>query len=239
VTVAGLGVDGLTVLLCAARVVPICLFAPLAGGGVAPGAVRLGTAAVLVAFLAPRLSTRVGAANLPLALLAEVLLGSVLALVAAVPLFAARMAGSLADAARAVSPPDGQSPLATWLELLALMLFFALGAHLVLIGNLAETFRSLPVGLAPVDPSRLLPLVLDASAHVFEAAIAVAAPLLLAQLFAEVAVVVAGRIAGTSLGPATAGVRSLAAVAGLLVSFTAVSLALRGELARAIALSLP
>jgi type III secretion protein T len=226
-------------LLVAARILPICVLGPLAGGQAVPGVVRVGTAAVLVGVLAPNLGTTVPAATLPLAIAAELLLGGVLAFAAAVPLFAARAAGSLADGLRGVSPPDERSPLGDWLELFALCLFFLLGGHLVLVGNLAATFGTLPPGLAPLDPARLLPSVLTASAHVFEAAIAVAAPLVLAQLFVELGTAMAGRVAGVSLSSATAGVRAIAGVAALLVSLAAISLALRGELQRAIALALP
>jgi len=225
------------IFLVAARIVPICVLGPLIGGQAAPGMVRLGGAAVLVGVIAPHLTA--APANLPLAVAAELLLGAALAFAAAVPLWAARAAGTLADSLRGVAPPDARSPLGEWLELLAVALFFLLGGHLVLVGNLAQTYAALPPGLAPLDPARLLPLVLEAGARVFEAALALAAPLVLAQLFVELGAAMAGRLSGVSLAGATAGVRALGAIAALLISLAAISLALRGELARALVLALP
>jgi flagellar biosynthetic protein FliR len=87
-----------------------------------------------------------------------------------------------------------ESAVGSWLHTLAMMLFVALNAHLMLVDALVATFRALPIA---ADPFALLPLLrLDAlGADVFRLALTLALPATLLMLFVNLVLGFTSRVA--------------------------------------------
>lgn len=175
--------------LAAARVTPIAILAPPLGGR------SIGAKAVLAAIFTAVvwLAVQTAQADGPLlvALGHEALVGLALGLIAAVPFRAAEAAGVLVDTARA---PEvrGRSPLGDATLLLSLALFAVLDGPRLVVSGLAESYAAFPIGHA-LHQAAGVTVVLDAGAHLVEAAIALAAPVLAALLLADLLVGIAQR----------------------------------------------
>jgi flagellar biosynthetic protein FliR len=74
------------------------------------------------------------------------------------------------------------------------LIYLALNGHLMLLGALAESFRSLPIGAAHVDGSFLLAVVLW-GARVFEAGLLIALPAVISLVIVNLALGVVTRAA--------------------------------------------
>jgi type III secretory pathway component EscT len=231
-------------LLAALRLLPVALASPFLGGPFVPAVARIGLAAGLgIAATAQVAPGAPAPSGVGLALLAarELLLGTVLAFLAAAPVEAARAAGRLADTLRGATlcelhvAPIRQRESATgdllahWVVVLAAWA----GGDRLLLRGLLGTFASIPPG-GPFASGAALAPVLHVAGEVIAAALAMSAPVAAGVLAADLAVSLVARVA-PQLGavnvaqPARAAVGLFAvaaaasAVAGRLVSLVALS----------------
>jgi type III secretory pathway component EscT len=228
-------------LLGALRLAPVALASPFLGGPLVPPAVRL---ALAVGF---GLAGSLGAPPPPVptglvlaaAGLRELALGSVLALLAAAPVEAARAAGRLVDTFRGatlaelhVAPLRQRESatgdlLAQWVVVLAALA----GGDRLVVSGLVGTFALIPPGAAfCADAAR--ELALAGAAEVVASAVVVSAPAAAGVLAADLALAAVARVAA-GLGavgaaqPARAALGLLAVAAcasaagGRLVALTA------------------
>lgn len=239
-------------LLHGLRLAPIALSSPFLGGPLVPPVVRVALAAGLGGAAAAATGAPAavpGGLELLVAAARELALGSVLAFLAAVPVEAARAAGRLTDTFRGatlselhVAPIRQRESasgdlLAQWVVVLAAWA----GGDRLLLRGLLGSFAALPAGAAfPTLGAR--ELVLQATAELLAAAVAVAAPAAAGVLAADLALALAARVspqlgavnvaqpARAALGLALLAVAASAA-AGRLVSLVALPGRLAGALA--------
>ncbi|MCB9564329.1 MAG: flagellar biosynthetic protein FliR [Kofleriaceae bacterium] len=206
----------LVVALVALRLVPMAMV-PVWGGPLAPWSTRVALAAlgaVALAVLQPPAAAAT-IATLPAAALVaiglkELAIGAVLALVVAVPFIAADMAGRLMGGAvggaldgDAAGPGGPTSTGGLLVGLLAVLVFFAVDGHLIVVTALAGSYRVLPL-LGGLDRVGATHQVLAAVAALFAAGVALAAPALVAAALVEVALGLIGRAWGGAAARLTA-----------------------------------
>ena len=231
-----LGPTVVVAALVALRLLPSALLLPVLGGPLAPWSARAaltGMAALALALVQPP-EVAAAVARTPLLGLAaigikELAVGSVLALVAAAPLLAADVAGRWiggaigpadASAAAGVAGPTRSTGLLT--SLIAVLVFFAIDGHLIVIGALARSYDAAPL-LGSFDRAAATREVLAAILSLLAAATALAAPALVAGALVDLALGLALR-AGVGGGAGVAGVAGVRAAA--VVAFVAAGLAL-------------
>jgi type III secretory pathway component EscT len=192
-------------LLHALRLLPVAALSPFLGGPLVGAPLRLALGGGLGATAWLLLGARpVEADGLALAALGlrELAIGTVLAVVLAAPLEAARAAGRLADTARGatlaelhVAPLRQRETALGDLLVQQLIVLAAVGGGLRLVlRGLLLSFTALPAG-APFAPLPAAELALRAGAATLGAAVAVAAPAVAGVLAAELAVSAALRVA--------------------------------------------
>lgn len=177
-----LGSEALPVALCGARWLPLVVAHPLFGAGIAPMPARLG----LVLSMAWMVRSALGEVaavppgpELLLAFVRELTLGVGLAVLAGLPLEAARAAGRLVDAMAGdatewTGPLGGkESPSAALLHLGLCAGLFTSGLHRPLLEALLGSHHALPLGAAlPTS----WPLLFDAATRTLESALRLGAP---------------------------------------------------------------
>jgi flagellar biosynthetic protein FliR len=203
-------------VLIAMRLAPSAVLLPVLGGPLAPWSARAALTAMAAIALALVQPPEVAAAvaKLPLFGLAaiavkELAVGAILALIASAPFLAADTAGRWIGAA--VGPLDARAagvagPTRTvglLTSLIAVLVFFAIDGHLVVIGALAQSYDALPLlgGLSRQAAQRE---VLGAVVTLLGAAVALAAPSLVAAALVDLVLGLATRGAGAIAGGATA-----------------------------------
>jgi len=220
-----------TALLAALRLLPVAIVSPFLGGPLVPPLVRAALAAgfglVGASLAAPGGPPPAGIA-LAAAAARELSLGTVLALLAAAPVEAARAAGRLADTFRGATlaelhvAPIRQRESATgdllahWVVVLAA---WAGGDRLVVAG-LVGSFGAIPPGGAFVLGAAR-EVALHAAGEVVACAVAVGAPVAAGVLAADLALAVVSRVA-PQLGAVNAAQPARAAL-GLLALAAAAS----------------
>ncbi|MCI0572158.1 MAG: flagellar biosynthetic protein FliR [Myxococcaceae bacterium] len=246
-TLRGLAPGAVAVALCASRLLPVAFLCPLLGGQAAPGVVRLG----LVLALSVSLSAAGGVtlAVLPSSSLAfaglalkELVFGTSLGLIAALPFDAARMGGRFADlfrgtSAEAALPHAGTRESATGDGLYQLMSALAVsgvGFPLVLPA-LWRTFGTVGLGAAvPTGDATHAVVALVGTA--MAAGLAVGAPVAGCTLAVDCLLGLASRAAPSlQLQESGAPLRILAGGAVLWLGLGAACTRLLGELERAAA----
>lgn len=194
----GLGPSAAAVLLAGCRCGPLLLALPMLGLGGRMVALGLGTL-LLAPLLGPAVEagTQAGAALLPLCL-RELLIGGALTLAASLPWATARSVGALVDDYGRPRPlKGGDTPLAAQLYgALALAIFFGLGGARIAVTALAASYELLPLPRATA-PQATAAAVASASQslvllgrQLLPLVLALALPLLCAQLLAELFVVI-------------------------------------------------
>ncbi len=192
-------------LLAALRLLPVAIVSPFLGGPLVPPLVRVALAAGF-GLIGASLATPGGVAPEGLALAAaaarELSLGTVLALLAAAPVEAARAAGRLADTFRGATlaelhvAPIRQRESATgdllaqWVVVLAA---WAGGDRLVVAGLVGSFGAIPPGGTFALDAAR--EVALRAAGEVIACAVAVGAPVAAGVLAADLALAVVSRVA--------------------------------------------
>jgi type III secretory pathway component EscT len=226
------GVDLARLGMAWARATPAVTLVPAFGLKALPGAARVVLAVALAAAVFPALpAVPPLSTSIWVGLLEQVLAGVPVAIAAAVPLWAATMAGGLADALRGSSDTitaptveGGATPLGVTMSLLASGLFFATGGPA-------------RVALALLSSGRELHPVLRASediANGITVAVALGAPLLAASIVVEVAgALVARAAAPAQLHLLLAPLRSLVLLTVFALVFRGLSEALGAVVAHA------
>jgi type III secretory pathway component EscT len=231
-------------LLAALRLAPVATSSPFLGGPLVPPLVRVSLAAGLglaAAALAPGAAPLAGPASLVAAGARELALGTVLALLAAVPVEAARAAGRLADTLRGatlaelhVAPIRQRESaagdlLAQWVVVLAAWT----GGDRLLVAGLLGSFAALPAGAPfPLDGAR--EAALAAAGELLACAVAIAAPVAAGVLAADLALALAARVA-PQLGAVNAAQPARAALG--LFALAAAASAAAGRLVALVALA--
>jgi type III secretory pathway component EscT len=177
-----------------AKVAPVVAIVPAFGLRALSAPIRAAAALVLAAIIVPTVRPAViGPGPMPVLLLTELARGTVVALSAAIPLWAATMAGGVVDALRGsqdlVTMPtvEGRAtPLGVLFSLLAATIFLGLGGPAQVVGALASS----PPGLGDGATRAASDL-----ASGIGIAVAIAAPLLAASIVVEIAGALVARAA--------------------------------------------
>jgi type III secretion protein T len=233
-----------TALLAAMRLVPIAMVSPFLGGPLVPPIVRVALAAgfgVAGASLAGCVSGAPAGLALVAAAARELTLGTVLALLAAAPVEAARAAGRLADTFRGatlselhVSPiRQRESAIGDLLAHSVVVLAAWAGGDRLVVAGLVGSFGAIPPGAAfRLDTAR--EVALHAAAEVVACAVAVGAPVAAGVLAADLALAILSRIA-PQLGVVNAAQPARAALG--LVALTGATSAMAARLVSLAALA--
>jgi type III secretion protein SpaR/YscT/HrcT len=146
-----------------ARLAPLVFVAPFFGGKLIPVTVRAALALALAVVMLPAISSGLAPLQsastgyLTAVLVKEVLIGFALGFLLALVFYGIQAAGWLADTARGASmsevmvPQSGvrSSAIGSLLFQLAIVLFFALGGHRIVVLAIARTYEVLPIGAFP------------------------------------------------------------------------------------------
>jgi flagellar biosynthesis protein FliR len=205
----------LAVGLGAARTLPLTWLVPALGGPRVASEIRVGLgimlAVLVLPVLLPALNARpvpawgLGAVGWIILLGRELLVGLTVGLCAGAVFRAAEVAGRLADILRGanmaevLSPTSEErtSPTGDLYMFVTVVLFLEMGGLRFLTTALARSYEAVPVALLPsmaaVRPAAWL--IVATVAKLFESAIALAAPVIVALWIADVALGVVGRAA--------------------------------------------
>jgi len=188
------------------RILALFSSAPLLSHASIPVRVRIGLALLVAVLLAPALppTPAVSPFSAPgvLLIIQQVLVGVALGFALQVVFAAAELAGDMIGLQMGLSfasfidpQRNEQTPIVgSFLGLLLMLLFFAVNGHLLLIGALADSFRSLPVGIEGlhwVEWQRLVAI----GALVFAFGLQIALPVIAALILANLALGVLTRTA--------------------------------------------
>jgi type III secretory pathway component EscT len=204
----------IAVMLGAARATPVIwMIAPLGGPRLNP-TVRIGFALLLAGLAAPALASASGASTLAavsasglaLLLAREVFVGFCLGFVGAAPFRAAEIAGRVADTVRGANiaevlvptADERSSPLGALYLLIATTIFLGIGGVPRFLDALLDSFQTLPVagGAFGAATARQVALVVvSASGRLIAAGLALAAPVVVACLLADLALGLIARAA--------------------------------------------
>lgn len=192
-------------LLVFARVAPVVALHPVFGGRATPSVVKASVAAALATALwangAPASPARMGAT----AVLTEAAIGLAVAAVGLSVFGAIEAAGRLVDDARGANSArlfaphleSATSPLGALDATAALALFWAVGHHAVLLGALAASFESVPIGGWPAGPlgdrEALLAMTLEMVGSLARAGLAMAGPAAAATVTVDAVLGLVGR----------------------------------------------
>ena len=225
------GVDVVALGLAWARATPTVVLVPAFGLKAVPAPARTVFALALAASIFPAVAPTAAMAHVPWGLMAlgEFLRGVPIALAAAVPLWAATMAGGVVDALRGANDPvsvpivEGRAtPLGVPFSILAGALFLATGGPARVASALA---------MRPLDAHPFVSAARDLTGGI-ELAVAIAAPLLAAAVVLEIAAALIARASTPAqIHALLAPVRALGLLAVLAIVFERVS----GALERAVA----
>lgn len=190
----------------ALRVGGFVLAAPIASETVIPKLVKIVLSLSLAFLMAPLiripegLSIFSGAGSLAAA--QEVLIGVAIGMVVQLTFEALTFAGQTISLsmglgfATLVDPQRGANTtvLGQMFMIIGMLTYLALNGHLVLLGALAESFQTLPIGAAHIDKNFLVSVVLW-GAHVFESGLLIALPAVIALVIVNLALGVVTRAA--------------------------------------------
>ena len=225
--------------LAVARLAPVLSIVPFLGGRTLPVEARIALAVLLAVVLYPSLAVHLGEVpSAPVAVIAlllkEVLVGTGLGLVAALPFAALDASGRLVDTIRGANlaevldPHSGQrtSPLGQLHLLLGVAIFLLVGGHDAFLRTLARSFEVLPPTAFPTASvagiGAFASGVAALGASALAAAVGIAGPAIVAIVASEVALGILNR-AAPHLGVYFVGM-PLRAAAGLAASALAIAM---------------
>lgn len=189
-----------------ARILAMMASAPIFNNRAAPARIRLAAGLVVTFALVPVLPPMPAIAPgswLGLAVIGqEILIGVMMGFTLRLAFSAIDVAGSIVGMQMGLSfavsydpQTAGQTPvLSEFLTLFATLLFLAMNGHLLSLSVLSESFRLLPVGLAPLQTGGFTLLVAWAGV-IFSAGLLLALPLITTLLIANLAMGVLARVA--------------------------------------------
>jgi flagellar biosynthesis protein FliR len=211
------------------RLTGIMLFAPFFGSGVIPARVKAMLVIILTALLYPMLSGKIPPLNIsqwPLMVFSELLVGIALGVATNIVFDGVQMAGQVLSVQMGYSLVSILDPqtlaestvVATFHQTIAMLIFLRLNVHLLILRALAGSFDYLP----PASGHFAGPFVaaaLQAGGGVFTIGVQIAAPVLSATLFTDIALGLLGKASSQLplmlLGPA------VKSVLGILVLISA------------------
>ena len=235
------------VALIAARIVPATFLCPVFGGQAAPMTVRvalilaLSLHAHLAGDVQPAVAT-LSTFDLVGAFARELLCGTVIGFVAALPFDAARLGGRLLDTFRGANaesslPATGSKEAATgdMLYQLVCALVFAGPLYRLLATSVLSSFRVAPLGLPDaMATDALAEIALVRATGALATGLAIGAPAAAVSLLVDAALGVAGRIAPVlSVRDVGAPAKLLVGAAGVLFALGALAQRLLSEVAGA------
>jgi flagellar biosynthetic protein FliR len=188
------------------RILALFSSAPLLSHQSVPMQLRIGLALLITVLVAPALpvAAAVSPYSLPGVLLVvqQVLVGVAMGFAIQIAFAAAELAGDLIGLQMGLSfasfidpARNEETPIVgSFLGLLLMLLFFAANGHLLLIGAVGESFRSIPVGINGLHWLAWRELV-GAGALVFSAGLQIALPVIAALILANLALGVLTRTA--------------------------------------------
>jgi flagellar biosynthetic protein FliR len=184
-------------LIAGSRVTGVLVVAPFIGSAAVPPRIKIGLAFLLTLFLVPLVpaTPAATASALIVLLLGEFAIGFLLGLTLQLSFEAGQVAGQVCGVqmgyslASIVNPDNSQADsavLSTFYELIVLLLFIQLGIPRWLLRGLARSFDYLPPGhLSLTWPA--VHALFEFASCMFVAGLQIAAPVLVASLFADVA----------------------------------------------------
>jgi flagellar biosynthesis protein FliR len=195
-------------VLGASRTLPLCWMVPIFGGPALPGPLRVGLGLGLGLLCFPLIALQTlpnSVVGWSVLLIHEAAIGVVMGLVIACLFRAVEAAGRLTDVLRGTNLAEVISPLSddrgssmgNLFLLLAVIVFWEIGGAGYLATALARSYEAMPLGVV----SRSLPvenaawLVVAASAKLIEAALGLAAPVIVALLITDLILGALGRAA--------------------------------------------
>lgn len=222
------GVDLEALALAWARALPALVLVPAFGLKALGAPARVAAALGLAACVAPAVAASAGPAlggGWALALMREVVRGLPVALAAAVPLWAATMAGGVVDALRGAGEGPSLSPLEGRTTPLGAL--FGLVAALGFLGSGGPSRVAWAIASAPPPGGAMAARVAAELGQGVTLAVAVAAPLVAASVVIEVALALLAKAASpTQVQALTAQVRSVALLAIVALLFERLAAAL-------------
>lgn len=192
-------------ILCLARVSPTFFLVPYLGSRHTHPLVKVALAVIMTLAVVPH--GTVISAGFPntlfgLLIVKELAVGSLIAVLASLVVYAAEMAGSTIAASWLPRSADnlswtsvGNVPMDRFLGMLTIVVYLSLGGHHLLIRALASSFTALPMLDVPLVDSAILMQLLSLTGHLFVVAFAIAAPAVLAGLIVVVAMAAGSRVA--------------------------------------------
>lgn len=190
-------------LIAGSRVTGLLMIAPFLGSAGVPARVKIGIAFLLTLFLVPLIPTpptALPAPALAVLLLGEFAIGFLLGFTLYLMFETGQIAGQVCGVqmgyslASVINPnSDADSPvLGTFFELIVLMIYIQLGVPHWLLRGLARSFEYMPPGHFALTLPALAALFRFA-ASMFIAGLQIAAPVMVATLFADVALGFVGK----------------------------------------------
>jgi flagellar biosynthetic protein FliR len=188
------------------RVGGFVLAAPIASETVIPRLVKIILSLSLAFLMAPLVQIPVALSIFSgaglLAAAQEVLIGVAIGMVVQLTFEALIFAGQTISLsmglgfATLVDPQRGANTtvLGQLFMIMGILTYLAINGHLVLLGTLAQSFQTLPIGAAHIDKGFLLSVVLW-GAHVFESGLLIALPAVIALVIVNLALGVVTRAA--------------------------------------------
>ncbi len=185
-------------MIAGSRVTGLLVVAPFLGSAAVPTRIKIGLAFLLTLFLAPLVPAAPAALSAPalaVLLLGEFAIGFLLGFTLQLIFEAGQIAGQVCGVqmgyslASIVNPDNSQADsavLSTFYELIVLLLFIQIGVPHWLLRGLARSFDYLPPGHFSITGSAVSAL-FKFAAGMFVAGLQIAAPVLVASLFADVA----------------------------------------------------
>lgn len=204
------------ILTIGARLTGIMLFAPFFGSLAVPARIKAMLVVALTALLFPVESPRIPALSMgqwPMAFFSELTIGSAVGIAANLVFDGVQMAGELLSVQMGFSLVNILDPqtqvestvVATFHQMIAMLIFLELNVHLWILRGLARSFDYLPPAVGHFRAG-FVTATLHAGASVFAIGVQIAAPVLCATMFADVALGLLGKASAQLplllLGPA-------------------------------------
>jgi len=208
-TNASLIIFTMGLLLC--RILPVIVLSPFLGGEVVPTEIKIGVGVTLAIVLFPAVSGQAGripreAIPYIALMLKEIFLGVALAFIVSSVFEAARVAGNIVDTmagsnnAQLLVPQLGQqvSLFSNLKTQLAVVLFFTLNGHHIVIETLGDSLVTIPLDSFPKFSHGMWPffdLIIRVFADLLRIGLALSAPAMLATFLTDIALGMINRVA--------------------------------------------
>lgn len=190
-------------LTIGARVTGMMLFAPFFGSAAIPARIKAVLVAALTALLYPMTAAKIPVLNIsqwPLTFFTELLIGAALGIATNLIFDGIQMAGQILSVQMGYSLVNILDPqtqvdstvVATFHQTIAMLIFLRLNVHLWILRGVAHSFDYLPPASGHIRASFMAATV-HACAGIFSIGLQIAAPVLCATVFADLAMGLLGK----------------------------------------------